>query len=197
MRHFSFRLLAASMAAFIALPVVAPLACRVPKAIEITQPDRERMSQFDSSRVRALGEALLSTNANDRAILSALFTPAVEAIETMPDGDYRCRTVKLGGLLPLTPYGYFACRVSEEGTRIEKTSGSQRFTGTLTPTPGALFYHGALHYNDDPALAYGDDPDMNQVGCVYKIEYLDIYRLELPHPLYESSHDVIELIAAQ
>ncbi len=191
------RLGALSMAAFLALPIVAPLACRVPKTAEITQPDRERMSQFDASRVRALGEALLSTDSGDRAILSALFTPAVEPIDTMPDGAYRCRTIKLGGLLPLTPYGYFACAVSEGGTRIEKTSGSQRFTGTLTPTPGALFYQGALHYNDDPPLAYGDDAEMNQVGCVYKIEHLGIYRLELPFPLYESSHDVIELISAQ
>lgn len=195
MRHFSFRLLAASMAAFIALPVVAPLACRVPKAVEITQPDRDRISLFETSRVRALGEALQSTSAADRAILSALFTPALEPFEAMPDGDYRCRTIKLGGLLPLTPYGFFACRVSEDGTRIEKTSGSQRFTGTLTPTPGAMFYNGALHYNDDPALAYGDNAEMNQVGCVYKIQHLDTYRIELPYPLYESSHDVIEMIA--
>ncbi len=196
MHSFAFRLTLASLAAFLALPMVAPLACRVPKGIELSEADRTRMSQFEPSRIRALGEAMLGQEARERAIVSALFAPGTEPIDTIPDGDYRCRTIKMGGLLPLTTYNFFACRISEDGTKIEKTSGSQRFTGTLTPSFGALFYQGALHYNDDPALAYGENDDMNQVGCLYKVKDAGSYRLENPFPLYESTHDVIELVPA-
>lgn len=196
MRSFSVRLGATALAVFLTLPIVAPLACAVPETAELSKPDSTRMSQFEQSRVRALGEALLSTEGGDRTILSALFAPGTEPIDSVPDGNYRCRTIKLGGLLPLTPYGYFACRISEGGTTIEKTSGSQRFTGSVTPSGDALFYQGALHYNDDPAGSYGADPDMDQVGCLYKVKDQAVYRLEKPYPLYESTHDVIELIPA-
>lgn len=196
MATFNIRLGAASLAALLALPMVAPLACAVPETAELTKPDSNRMSQFEPSRVRGLGEALLSTDADARAILSALFAPGTEPIDTIPDGNYRCRTIKLGGILPLTAYGYFACRISADGTTIEKTSGSQRFTGSLAPSGDALFYQGALHYNDDPAGSYGANPDMDQVGCLYKVKDQAVYRLEKPYPLYESTHDVIELIPA-
>jgi len=190
------RLVTACFASLIALPVVSPLACAVPDSAELSKEDSARMSQFDMARSRGLGEALLGTESDERAIVSALFAPGTEPISTIADGNYRCRTNKLGGILPLVTYSYFACRISQDGTVIEKTSGSQRFTGTLTPSGDALFYQGALHYNDDPAGTYGLDPDMNQVGCLYKVKDRAVYRLENPYPLFESTHDVIELIPA-
>lgn len=72
-------------------------------------------------------------------------------------------------------------------------SGSQRFTGTLTPGDGGLFYQGAIHYNNDPARTYGDDPEFDQVGCLVKLAGQELYRLELPYPIHESTFDVIEL----
>lgn len=196
MRKFSARLTAASFAAMLALPIVSPLACAVPDNAGLSEADSTRMGQFDTARSRGLGEALLSTDADERAIVAALFAPGTEPIEALPDGNYRCRTIKLGGILPLVTYNYFACRISEDGTRIEKTSGSQRFTGTFSPSGDALFYRGALHYNNDPAMAYGDNAEMDQVGCLYKVSGQEVYRLEKPYPLFESTHDVIELIPA-
>lgn len=196
MRKIVNRLGAAGLTTLLVLPIVAPLACSVPEGVELSEADATRMSQFGEARVRALGESLLSTEADDRALVSALFAPGTEPIETIPDGNYRCRTIKLGGMLPLTAYNYFACRISDGGTFIEKTSGSQRFTGTFDAADGGLFYHGVLHYNNDPVGTYGADPGMDQVGCLYKLAGQDVYRLEKPYPLYESLHDVIELVPA-
>lgn len=190
------RLLSATSAFLLGLPILAPLACSVPEGVELNETDAGRMAQFDQSRTRGLGEALLGQNLAERQIVSALFAPDIARIETIPDGDYRCRTIKLGGLMPLISYTYFACTISEDGARIEKTSGSQRFSGSLTPSDEGLFYQGALHYNDDPLLAYDDNPEHNQVGCLYRVGEAARYRLEMPYPFFESTHDVIELVPA-
>ena len=116
----------------------------------------------------------------------------------MPAGDYRCRTIKMGGGVPLTVYGFFACEVDEAADgyqAILKTSGSQRFSGTLTPSAGGLFYLGALNYADEDPIAYGVNAERDQVGCLYRSG--DSYVLELPSPQFESVHDVIELVAAE
>lgn len=190
------RLASLACAAFLALPALSPLACSLPEDAVVSASDADRIGQLETARSRALAEALLSTDASERAVVSALFAPGAEVISSLPDGKYRCRTIKLGGLLPLTVYGYFGCTVSEGGTVIEKISGSQRFTGTLTTTDTGLFYQGAQHYNHDPVRAYGDDPEFDQVGCLLKVDGQTIYRLELPYPLQESTHDVIELVPA-
>ncbi|WP_407924845.1 DUF4893 domain-containing protein [Devosia aurantiaca] len=61
------------------------------------------------------------------------------------------------------------------------------------PGDGGLFYQGAIHYNNDPARSYGDDPEFDQVGCLVKLAGQEVYRLELPYPIHESTFDVIEL----
>jgi hypothetical protein len=186
------------LTALLAMPIVAPLACEVPAEAAIDQLDGDRMTGFEVARVRALGEAMLSESAGDRAIVAALYASGESPIDTIPDGDYQCRTIKLGGLLPLTVYGYFDCAISGGGTVIEKLTGSQRFKGDLAPADGGLFYWGALHYGDEAPFAYGADPERNQVGCLYRIEGKPVrYRLEMPFPLFESTHDVIELIPSR
>jgi hypothetical protein len=188
------RLAMLTLAAILAMPMVAPLACRVPRDVSLSAPDTERMKGFDAARTRGLAEALLADDAGEREVVSGLFSARVETFDTIPDGSYRCRTIKLGGLLPLVVYDYFSCEISLNGTQIDKVSGSQRFSGSLAPTNGGLFYRGALHYNDDPALAYGAEPDRDQVGCLYRVAGTELYRLEMPFPLRESTHDVIELL---
>ena len=191
----SRKIAAGLMATVLALPMAAPLACSVPGDAEITQYDGDRMTGFDAARTRGLGEALLSDSAEDRAIVSALFASGETPISVMPDGKYRCRTIKLGGLLPLVTYGYFDCAVSDKGTVIEKLTGSQRFKGTLSPSDGGFFYVGALHYGDEQPIAYDSNAERNQVGCLVKVNGKPVrYRLELPFPQFESTHDVIELV---
>lgn len=188
------RLLAVLCASLVAGPILAPLACDAPAQADLSDFDIKRMAKFDISRDRGLAEAGQGENAEERAIVATLFATE-ERIETLPDGRYRCRTIKLGGLLPLVIYGYFDCAVKDGGTRIEKLTGSQRFTGSLTPSDGSLFYAGALHYGDEQPINYGADPDRDQVGCLVRLAGEDEhYRLEMPAPLRESTHDVIELV---
>ncbi|MEQ8598947.1 MAG: DUF4893 domain-containing protein [Devosia sp.] len=199
MRNIHARRFAALLLAAALMPIASTLACQVPDAAPITPFDGDRMTGFEAARSRGLAEALLSDSAADRELVSTLFAPGETPISQMPDGNYRCRTIKLGGLLPLTTYTYFACTVSNAGTRIEKLTGSQRFSGDLLPSNGGgLFYWGALHYGDETPMDYDADPERSQVGCLYKVAGKpERYRLELPFPRFESTHDVIELVPAR
>ncbi|MHA6299492.1 DUF4893 domain-containing protein [Devosia sp. CAU 1758] len=193
-----FRRLTVLTAALAMLPMVMPLACEVPSDASITQFDGDRMTGFDAARTRGIGEALLADNAEERAIVAGLFAPGNMPISAIPDGPYRCRTIKLGGLLPLVSYPFFDCAISHNGKVIEKLSGSQRFKGQLLPTNDAIFYWGALHYGDERPFAYEADAERSQVGCLYKVDGKPVrYRLELPFPRFESTHDVIELVPAR
>lgn len=197
-RNSRLRRMAIALVAFAALPASVSWACMVPDTAPIDQFDGDRMTGFDAARTRGLGEALLSDSAGDRSIVSALFAPGETPISTLPDGDYRCRTIKLGGLLPLTAYGFFDCAVSDNGATIEKLTGSHRFKGQLVASDGGLFYWGALHYGDEQPMAYGAEAESNQVGCLVRVSGKPVrYRLELPFPRFESTHDVIELVPAR
>ena len=175
-------------------PLAAPFACEAPADAEISEPDRQRLAGLETSRQRGLGAALLAGSPADRQALSALFAAGQAPADPLPDGDYRCRVLKLGGLLPLTVYGYFDCTVSAGA--IEKLTGSQRFSGTLTPaSDGGFLYAGALHYGDEAPIAYGADAERDQVGCLYRVGGDgERYRLELPSPHFESVHDIVELV---
>lgn len=187
-----------AMAGLVALHPLSTAACEVPAKVELSQFDTDRMHDFLRSRAQGLAEALVSDSASDRSLVSGMFNRSDGTIDAIPDGNYRCRTIKLGGLLPLVAYGYFNCTIAEGGTRIDKTSGSQRFSGTLTPADQAVFYKGALHYGDEQPMDYGQDAERDQVGCIYPLgdEQGPRYRLELPSPQFESTHDVIELVPA-
>lgn len=189
---------AIALAMLVALPAIAPLACAVPDLAAISPFDADRMNGLENARTRGLAEALMSESAADRELVSHLFAPGIAPQAPLPDGDYRCRTIKLGGLLPLTAYSFFDCRISGNGTKIEKLSGSQRFSGELLAgQAGGHFYRGALHYGDENPRPYREDGDRSQVGCLYRIEGKPVrYRLELPFPRFESTHDVIELVPA-
>lgn len=195
MRKTRFHLPALLCAGLALLPLAAPLACDIPPGAVVTDFDAKRMTKFDTSRDRGLAEAMQGENAEERAVLAAIFAGDAP-LDAIPDGAYRCRTIKLGGLLPLVVYGYFDCTISGGGTFIEKRTGSQRFTGSLTPSGDSLFYAGALHYGDEQPLPYGADADRDQVGCLGAIAGAPgHYRLEMPAPRRESVHDVIELVA--
>lgn len=189
---------AIALAMLVALPAIAPLACAVPDLAAISPFDADRMNGLENARTRGLAEALLSESAPDRELVSHLFAPGIAPQAPLPDGDYRCRTIKLGGLLPLTAYSFFDCRISGNGTKIEKLTGSQRFSGELLASQASgRFYRGALHYGDENPRPYREDGDRSQVGCLYRIEGKPVrYRLELPFPRFESTHDVIELVPA-
>ncbi len=198
-----------SLAAAIALSVLASptLAsveqivggpCTVPDDAGLTDRDVYRIEHLVSSRTGGLAEAMRAESSADRAAVSMLFQNGLYPVAAMPEGQYQCRTIKLGGISELVVYQWFACEVTRarDTLTLSKTTGSQRFEGTLVPAGSGLLYRGALTYGyETTPVAYGDDAKRDQVGCVTKdAEDGTHFVLELPYPVFESRHDVIELV---
>lgn len=118
-------------------------------------------------------------------------------------GEWRCRSLKLGGMTPAMVYRWFRCRIFDQGgeLRFEKVTGTQRMSGTLTPEGNGYSYRGASSAKGEPLHRYSGSgasvgasrtPD-DQEG------FLEILadgraRIEIPHPIQESDYDVIELV---
>ncbi len=162
----------------------------------LTATDKARLAGFDAARAKAIAEARAGGSAADLATLDAVLAGAPQNIlGTDIRGDYRCRTIKLGGTLPLTIYGWFKCRIDEDdlGYRLVKTTGSQRFSGHfIDESEKRLLFWGAGHYGDEKPRAYKADADRDMVGYLVKAA-AKRYRLELPLPKFESTFDIIEL----
>lgn len=161
----------------------------------VTDADAARLAKMPETRAAALREAQASPEFVSIAPLADAVTQP-NAPEQLT-GDWRCRTIKIGGLLPLTIYSYFDCTIRRDGDRlvIEKTTGSQRFTGELfaSAIPGEFVYVGASNVGDEPPRIYGAGADHNQIGLLRQLGP-DHLLLELPKPVFESNHDWIELV---
>jgi hypothetical protein len=158
--------------------------------------DQDRLERFASSRKAAVAEARAGGSDEDVAELDTLLALRPQPILGHDiRGEYQCRTLKLGGILPLTIYGWFNCTIDEDdmGYRLVKTSGSQRFSGNfIDDSETRLTYYGASHNSGEAPALYGDNPDNDQVGHFIKIGPAS-YRLELAEPRLESHLDIIEL----
>jgi len=169
-----------------------------------TAADRGRLRSWRSNWLEGLAQATRAGHAAEIAREGVLLQPdAALASPALPDGTYRCRTIKLGaksaGMLPYIAYPAFACRVGHDGPRqlFAKVSGSQRPVGALYPD-GQLrsIFLGTLVLGDERrALVYGQDRERDVVGFVEHIGDRR-WRLVLPAPAFESLVDVIELVPA-
>ena len=179
------------------LAALAPAPALATGEIEnlITQADRARLEKFDAARREAMAEARREGAPQDVKVLDE-----IDARPKLPfsgfdmTGDWQCRTIKAGGPAPLVVYGWFRCRVADDGSgwRLEKLSGSQRTAGRFfDETETALTYLGALHFAGDRAPAYGADPDSDQVGRAFRSGE-DRWRIEFPLPRHESKFDILE-----
>jgi hypothetical protein len=161
----------------------------------VTAFDAARLAKMPDTRAAALREAEAAPEFPQIAPL--IDAPAQPGNIDQLLGNWRCRTIKIGGLLPLTIYSYFDCAILREGNelRLVKTSGSQRFTGTLyaSALPGEFVYVGAANVGAEPPRAYNTNPDDNQIGVLRQLGP-DHLLLELPKPIFESNHDWIELV---
>jgi hypothetical protein len=109
-------------------------------------------------------------------------------------GNWQCRTIKAGGLGPLVVYGWFKCKVSDDGSgwMLEKISGSQRTKGRFyTDGDSRLIYLGSGFVSGEKPKAYGRGPDTDQVGYAFRSGQAE-WRIEFPAPRYESKLDIIE-----
>ena len=149
----------------------------------------------NAAEVDRLGPLLQASGPRD----SGAPGPALDRPQPTP-GDYRCRTIKLGGGkgLPLVVYGWFRCRIelTPGGDLVfTKLTGSQRQKGRLYPwTDRALAFVGAEAWGNETAYpAYGQNPERDEVGALERIGP-DRWRLLLAWPKQESVLDVIELV---
>jgi Domain of unknown function (DUF4893) len=158
--------------------------------------DKERLANFQKTEAEAMSEALRGDPADVEILTAALSgKPLPLNGDFDPIGKWRCRVIKAGGDpgLPLVVYGWFKCRISNDGSGwfVEKISGSQRLTGRLyTRSASELVFLGAGHVNDDPPRKYGGDPKEDQVAIVTR-RAKDRLVFEFPAPQVESKLDVM------
>lgn len=171
----------------------------------VTGADRARLRNWRGAFVEALGKARAAGHGATIAAEGTLLDPdAALAGDPIPNGDYRCRVIKLGakqpGLLDYVAYPAFNCRVRGEGglQGFAKRSGSQRPVGLIFPGDAMRqVFLGTLVLGDERrAMQYGRDPDRDVAAFVERIGPAR-WRMVMPRPAFESTIDVIELIPAR
>ncbi len=170
--------------------------------VAATGADRQRLSDWRSTFVEALTKARAAGHGAEIAAEGALLEPDSGTVGSpIPNGDYRCRVLKLGakrpGLLDYVVYPAFNCRIRQEKAfqGFAKMSGSQRPVGVIFPGDSMRqVFLGTLVLGDEKrAMQYGRDPDRDLAAFVEKIGP-NRWRMVLPRPAFESTLDVIELI---
>ena len=172
--------------------------------VAATGGDRARLRDWRSTFIEALAKARAGGHGAEIAAEGALLEPDAGTIGVpIPNGDYRCRVIKLGGrqagMLDYVAYPAFNCRIqAEKGLQgFAKMSGSQRPVGVIFPGNSMRqVFLGTLVLGDEKrAMQYGRDPDRDLAAFVEKIGP-GRWRMILPRPAFESMLDVIELIPA-
>lgn len=168
-----------------------------------TQFDVKRLSQLDESRSKGLAELSSGEVSGDAAAMREIASaPGQDISASALAGSWRCRTMKLGGLVSVS-YGWFNCRITNRGDRLffEKTSGSQRISGYLYPGDNGTFVLlGAWTVNGEPKRVYsGSNPGYgaestpdDAIGLLSGLGGSHA-KIEFPYPVQESTFDVMEL----
>lgn len=169
-----------------------------------TSSDRQRLRGWRNAWVRALGQARAAGHGAAVAAEGALLRPdAALAGAAPPEGDYSCRTIKIGaksqGLLDYIAYQPFACRIGPvDATGVRsfiKLTGSQRPMGRIFPEHDRRFiFLGTLQLGDEQGvLRYGHDRERDMTALVERVDE-GRWRLVFPYPHFESNLDVLELV---
>ena len=175
-----------------------------------TSDDRDRLRDWRGAFVSALKDARASGHDAEIAREGALLEPdAALGGGPIPNGDYRCRVIKLGakspGMLDYVAYPAFDCRIRPVAgvpanppgglQELAKLTGSQRYVGLVFP--GDLMrqvFLGTIVLGDEQrAMQYGRDKERNIAGFVERIGP-GRWRMIMPRPHFESQVDVLELV---
>lgn len=165
--------------------------------------EQARLDRFERIAGTALLEAFSGGDAGDVAALTTALsgTPQV-AFDPSLQGEWRCRTMKLGGLTRLTVYTNFKCRMSLDNTGVsfEKLTGSQRTSGRIEMRDGRAIYLGVGYVASESPQNYADlAPDFEGTGtitpdvAVFERISETRARLMFPAPINESDFDILEL----
>lgn len=161
----------------------------------MTPADKVRLQNYGEARKAALAEAKAGGAPADVKTLDAILAkPAISFQGFDMTGAWQCRTIKAGGLSALIVYGWFKCRVSDDGSGwlLEKTSGSQRTKGRFFDDgEKRLIYLGSFFIAGDKPKPYGSGVETDQVGYAFRSGPAE-WRIELPSPYYESKLDILE-----
>jgi len=163
--------------------------------------DANRLARLDEARAKGLSEAQAGRDIGlIHAVLDAQARPAsARALE----GDWRCRTIRLGGMSPDIVYSWFRCRIGRrgDGMYFSKLNGTQRLNGALYPhESGGFVLLGALSAKGEPPHRYsGNGPSAGAAATpddaigLLESTGRSSARIEFPYPVQESTFDIIEL----
>ncbi|CAM5652083.1 hypothetical protein MAUB1S_11312 [Mycolicibacterium aubagnense] len=160
----------------------------------ITPADKARLAKYDETRKTALAEAKAGQPNEVKDLDTVLARPLVAFSDKDLTGNWQCRTIKAGGLGPLVIYGWFRCRVTDDGSgwMLEKTTGSQRTKGRFYDDgEKRSIYLGSGFVAGEKVQRYGAGPKTDQVGYAFRTGP-NAWRIEFPAPYYESKLDIIE-----
>lgn len=160
----------------------------------ITPADKVRLHKYGETRKAALAEAKAGDPAEVRQLDALLAKPIVAFSDKDLSGNWQCRTIKVGLTGPLVIYGWFKCKVTDDGSgwQLEKVSGSQRTKGRFfDDSEKRAIYLGSGYVNDNKPKPYGSGPESDQVGYAFRTSANE-WRIEFPAPYYESKLDIIE-----
>jgi Domain of unknown function (DUF4893) len=187
------RLLAGVLAVFMGLATAALGDGEVDGLL--TPADQQKLAAFNTTRMAALREAEAGS-AEDRAVLTAALAGDPQSFTGFdPVGNWSCRVIKLGGLLPLTVYPKFRCTITEDGKGwlLAKTTGSQRTTGYFyQDSDTRLIYLGSGYVQGEKPKPYGAGVEFDQVAYAERLSERKIVLL-FPKPYYESNMDLLVL----
>ncbi|WP_315923552.1 DUF4893 domain-containing protein [Mesorhizobium sp. SP-1A] len=161
----------------------------------ITKADKARLENYETTRRAALDEAKAGQPGDVKQLNAVLKRPLVPFSDKDLTGNWQCRTIKAGGISPLVVYGWFRCRVTDDGSgwMLTKTTGSQRTTGRLYDDGDKrAIYLGSFSVNAEPTRRYGAGPETDQAGYAFRTG-ADAWRIEFPAPHRESRLDILEL----
>ncbi len=161
----------------------------------ITQQDKLRLQKYGDLRKAALAEAKAGDPAEVAQLNALASKPALSFQGLALTGKWQCRSMQAGGILPVVIYGWFKCRVTDDGSgwKLEKLTGSQRTTGRFYDDGDKrLIYLGSFSVNNDKVKPYGSGPETDQVGYAFRTGPKQ-WRLELPAPATGSKLDILEL----
>ena len=173
------------------------------QAQEMRPQETVRLEQFDAALGQALKRAMaLGRRGDIDLVQEALEGPAIPALRTSLSGDWTCRTIKMGGDVPLVAYAPFQCRFTPDGDGFifEKLTGSQLTRGRVDLRDGQMVYLGVGYVADVDPMDYTDLPEGDfdsgerqpEVALVEQSDG-DRARLLFPLPTRESVFDILHL----
>jgi len=160
----------------------------------ITAADKARLDKYGETRKAALEEAKAGNPTEVKQLEDLLAKPLVAFSDKDLTGNWKCRTIKAGGISPLVIYGWFKCKVTDDGSgwRLTKITGSQRTTGRFfDDNEKRAIYLGSFSVNNDKPKPYASGPESDQVGYAFRNSASE-WRIEFPAPYYESKLDIME-----